>query len=194
MAKTAKLKKKPASIKSRAARRETSPSLNLDKSLKTMKPPSDSRPSVLAPQSTGIIKKTKKSKPMSRAQRLRHEKAMENAERDMDKHERKIERSKGRGRKVQERAKNWEELNGKIGVKGLRASKEKAAEDDGWIDEGMAVDEEPEPGRVVVEKGAEGEPSLMPEPVAVVAEGSAQMPVATATASAKEDELDDGIL
>ncbi|KAJ9665685.1 hypothetical protein H2201_004169 [Coniosporium apollinis] len=191
MAKTAKLKKKPASLNSRAARREASPSLNLDKSLKTMKPPSDSRPSVLAPQNAGITKKSKKSKPMSRAQRLRHEKTMENAERDMDKHERKVERSKGRGRRVQERAKNWEELNGRIG---LGRKKKKGAEDDGWVDEDMAVDEEPEPGRIVVEKGAEGEPALMPEPVAIVAEGSAQVPVATATALAKEDELDDGIL
>ncbi|KAJ9637734.1 hypothetical protein H2199_007225 [Coniosporium tulheliwenetii] len=174
MAKTAKLKKKPASLNSRAARRETSPSLNLDKSLKTMKPPSDSRPSVLAPQNAGITKKSKKSKPM-----------------DMDKHERKVERSKGRGRRVQERAKNWEELNGRIG---LGRKKKKGAEDDGWVDEDMAVDEEPEPGRIVVEKGAEGEPALMPEPVAIVAEGSAQVPVATATALAKEDELDDGIL
>lgn len=118
---------------------------------------------------------------------------MENAERDMDKHKRKVERSKGRCRKVQERAKNWEELNGRIGIEGF-GKKKKAVEDDGWVDENMAVDEEPEAGRTATEKGAEGEPPSVPESGAVVDEGPAQVPVTTVTELANEDELDDGIL
>ncbi|RDL39419.1 Uncharacterized protein BP5553_03759 [Venustampulla echinocandica] len=121
MAKTAPNKKAaPVSIHSRAAKRASSPGIDLDKSLKDVKPPTDSknqRPSVLAVhQGAGVTKKSKHGRKsvMSARARRRHEKGLDRAESVMDKTEMKVEKSKGRARTVQERSKAWEELNKKI--------------------------------------------------------------------------------
>ncbi|KAK8157422.1 Alb1-domain-containing protein [Phyllosticta citrichinensis] len=113
MAKAAKAKKQDISKHSRAARRAEEP---VDKSLvsdaSTIKP---TRPkvtaSVLASQNAGISKK-QKQKHMTHQQRVRQERALEKADANMDKHERKVEKSKKRGRTVEERRKDWETLNG----------------------------------------------------------------------------------
>jgi hypothetical protein len=106
-----------ASIHSRAAKRASSPGIDLDKSLKDVKPPTDTRdirPSVLAiHQGAGISKKSKhgrKSVVSARAAR-RKEKGMDRAEAFMDKTEKKVEKSKGRSRNVQDRSKAWEVQN-----------------------------------------------------------------------------------
>jgi hypothetical protein len=106
-----------ASVHSRAVRRATSPGIDLDKSLKDVKPPSDAReirPSVLAiHQGAGITKKSKhgrKSVVSARAAR-RKEKGMDRAEAFMDKKEKKVEKSKGRSKNVQDRSKAWEVQN-----------------------------------------------------------------------------------
>lgn len=49
---------------------------------------------------------------MTRAQRLRHQKGLERAEENMDKLANKRLKSLGKGRKVTERAKGWEDVNG----------------------------------------------------------------------------------
>ncbi|KAH8811926.1 Alb1-domain-containing protein [Xylogone sp. PMI_703] len=118
MGKTAPLKKKAVSIHSRAAKRASSPSIDIDKSLKDVKPPVEAktyRPSVLAVhQNAGISKKKKNGRTMSAKARRRQEKGLDRAEAIMDRTEKKIERSKGKVRTIQERAKGWEELNKKI--------------------------------------------------------------------------------
>jgi hypothetical protein len=109
-----------ASVHSRAAKRASSPSIDTDKSLKNVKPPTESnknRPSVLAVhQGAGVLKKSKNSRKsvLSAKAKRRQEKGMDRAEAVMDKKEKKVEKSKGRARTVQERAKAWEELNKKI--------------------------------------------------------------------------------
>ncbi|KAK8189455.1 Alb1-domain-containing protein [Phyllosticta capitalensis] len=99
---------------SRAARRAEEP---VDKSLiledaSTIKP---SKPkvtaSVLAAQNAGISKK-QKQKRLTHHQRMRQERAVEKADANMDKHEKKVEESKKRGKRVQDRRKDWESLNG----------------------------------------------------------------------------------
>jgi len=50
----------------------------------------------------------------------------------MDKKEKKVEKSKGRARTVQERAKAWDDLNKKILAKKAR---EEALEKENWVDE-----------------------------------------------------------
>ena len=82
-----------------------------------MKPPSDAkdiRPSVLAiHQGAGISKKSKngrKSVISAKAAR-RKEKGMDRAEAFMDRKEKKVEKSKGRARNVQDRSKAWEVQN-----------------------------------------------------------------------------------
>lgn len=111
MAKAAKAKKQDMSKHSRAARR-AEPVESLVSDASTIKP---TRPkvtaSVLASQNAGISKK-QKQKRMTHQQRVRQERALERADANMDKLERKVEKSKKRGRTVEERRKDWETLNG----------------------------------------------------------------------------------
>lgn len=104
-------------MRSRAAKRASSPSIDTDKSLKNVKAPVETvyRPQVLSPhQGAGVSKKKngRKAQLSSKAKR-RQEKGMDRAEAIMDRTSTKIEKSKYKGRNVQERAKNWEALNKK---------------------------------------------------------------------------------
>lgn len=104
------------SVHSRAAKRASSPGINLDKSVKNIKTPSfikSLQPSVLAiHQGAGVLKRSnhRKSVPSSKARR-RHKRELDFAEKISDKKEKKIERSKNKARAVNERCKSWEELN-----------------------------------------------------------------------------------
>ncbi|KAK2748112.1 hypothetical protein FQN57_001235 [Myotisia sp. PD_48] len=119
MAKTAKLKSstKSKSVRSRAARREGSPSLNLDKSLTSLERAEKTAPtipSVLGAQhGSGVSKKSKKPA-KSRAQRLRQEKGLERAEMVMDIKDKKINRSLHKVNGVNARKATWDDLNKKI--------------------------------------------------------------------------------
>jgi len=114
------------SVRSRASKRASSPSIDTDKSLKTAKPPNESvnyRPSVLAVhQSAGVSKKSKNGRKavLSAKAKKRQEKGMDRAEAVMDKKEIRIVKSKDRARTVQERAKAWEDLNRKMIAKKAR--------------------------------------------------------------------------
>ncbi|CZR56974.1 uncharacterized protein PAC_06863 [Phialocephala subalpina] len=140
MGKTAPIKKKGGtSVHSRAAKRASSPGIDLDKSLKDLKPPQDTkkqRPSVLAiHQGAGVTKKKNGRKTVLSAKaKRRQERGMDRAEAVMDKTEKKVLKSKGKARTVQERAKNWEELN-----KNMLAQKAKdevlTLEKENWVDE-----------------------------------------------------------
>lgn len=67
---------------------------------------------------------------------------MDRAEAVMDKKEKKVEKSKGRARTVQERAKAWEDLNKRILAK---KAAEEALEKENWVeDDEMEEDAEVE--------------------------------------------------
>ncbi|CAM1507833.1 Fc.00g046810.m01.CDS01 [Cosmosporella sp. VM-42] len=128
-------KNKRVSIHSRAARRATSPSIDTDKSLKDVVPPSRSaphRPSVLAAQhSAGVSKKTKHRKShMSAKAKRRHEKGLEMAEAVIERTSVKYQKSLGRGRVVKERSKDWDAIN-KNAVVEDKGGKGEVVED-GW--------------------------------------------------------------
>ncbi|EFE42370.1 conserved hypothetical protein [Trichophyton verrucosum HKI 0517] len=118
MAKTPKLKSngRSKSAHSRAARREVSPSVNIDKSLTSLpraERTSTSVPAVLGTRhNSGVSKKSKK--PKSRAQRLRQEKGLERAEVVLDKREKKVTKSVRKFSGVKARKATWDELNKKI--------------------------------------------------------------------------------
>lgn len=126
---------------SRAAKRASSLGIDLDKSLKDVKPPETKaqRPSVLAiHQGAGISKKSKNGRKavLSAKAKRRQEKGMDRAEAVMDKKKKKVEKSKGKARTVQERAKAWDELNKKMLAK--KAKEEALAlekEKENWVDE-----------------------------------------------------------
>lgn len=135
------------SIHSRAAKRASSPSIDTDKSLKDAKPPAESlnfRPSILAiHQGAGVTKKLKhgrKSALSSKAKR-RQEKGLDRAEAVMDKNEKKVERSRGKARTVQERSRAWDELNRKMVTKKAREAV-LAVEKENWVDEANEEDDE----------------------------------------------------
>ncbi|KAI9759197.1 MAG: hypothetical protein M4579_002484 [Chaenotheca gracillima] len=131
MGKTGKIKKKTHSVHSRAARRASSPSLNLDKSITTAKAPgsestSTQRPSVLAiHRNAGVSKKRNSaaSNRLSTKQRQRREKGIERAELNGAKLEKKLETSLGKGKAVKERSAAWEDLNGKLEARRARHEK-----------------------------------------------------------------------
>lgn len=106
------------SIHSRAARRATSPSINTDKSLKDVKPPSESvnnRPSVLGiHQSAGVSKKVKRGRKsvLSTKARKRHTRGLERAEEIVDRTALKVQKSKLSAVGIEARKKGWDDVNG----------------------------------------------------------------------------------
>ncbi|KAL9119902.1 MAG: hypothetical protein Q9187_003541 [Circinaria calcarea] len=167
MAKTAKLKKnaKSTSIHSRAAKRAASPSIDLDKSLKSVKPPPDSsihRSSVLSVHNgAGISKRKAKSKLLSRHQRIRQEKGMQRAEAVMDKTEKKVEKSFVKGKTVKERGTAWDDLNNKIQGKKLKPQGKKVEEDE-WEDEQVSSEMDTEEVAPTQGNGSEPVSSTLP--------------------------------
>ncbi|GAB7352515.1 hypothetical protein MBLNU459_g2914t2 [Dothideomycetes sp. NU459] len=98
-------------------RREASPSIDVDKSIKSIKAPAESVDfsprSQHTAQDAGISKK-KKQKPLSRAQRARQQKAIERADRNFDVLEQNVMKSKARARRTEGRRAEWRDLNEKI--------------------------------------------------------------------------------
>lgn len=139
MGKTAPLKNKGStSVRSRAAKRASSPSIDTDKSLKNVKAPTETvyHPQALSPhQGAGVSKKKsgRKSQLSSKAKR-RQDKGLDRAEAVMDRTSTKIEKSKYRGRNVQERAKAWETLNKKA-QEAVQAAMEKEKENEDEVSE-----------------------------------------------------------
>jgi hypothetical protein len=96
------------SHRSRAARRGVEPTKEV--AVKAPVKEEEYKPWLHNAQSAGISKK-KKTKPLSRQQKLRQQRALEKADANVSKLERKVEDSKSRAKRVQARAKDWEELN-----------------------------------------------------------------------------------
>ncbi|KAF2762681.1 hypothetical protein EJ05DRAFT_506376 [Pseudovirgaria hyperparasitica] len=118
MGKTPKPKSKKVSLHSRAARRETSPTLagNIDKSLLNVpraSSPRDRAPrhSVLAANTSAGVSKRPKRGQHTRHQKLRREKISQKADEFAGKLETKTTLSVKRAKKIKERAKAWEDVN-----------------------------------------------------------------------------------
>jgi hypothetical protein len=90
------------STRSRAARREASPSMNLDKSITSVKAPKDTNEHYSGAYDAGVSKKTKQ-KPMTRAQRMRKEKGLERAEANVDIFHTKKAKSFVRAKRIDDR-------------------------------------------------------------------------------------------
>lgn len=98
---------------SRAARRAASPPpIKTGSGAGRTVVEADYKPWLHSPQNAGVGKK--KTKQLTRQQKLRQQRGMEKADVNEAKLEKKIEDSKSRARRVQARAADWEELNEKI--------------------------------------------------------------------------------
>lgn len=94
------------SVRSRAARRQASPSLDVDKSLTSLPRAEESsvqRESVLTDRRNSGIMKKQKAKALSRAQKQRQQKGIERAEAVMDQLEIKVSRSTNRAKTIKAR-------------------------------------------------------------------------------------------
>ncbi|PLB36834.1 Alb1 domain-containing protein [Aspergillus candidus] len=104
------------SVRSRAARRQASPSLDVDKSLKSLPRAEDtpvSRESVLTDRRNSGIMKKQKGKALTRAQKQRQMKGVERAEAVIDQMEIKVTRSSTRAKTIKARSADWDDLNKK---------------------------------------------------------------------------------
>ncbi|TKA79499.1 hypothetical protein B0A55_02441 [Friedmanniomyces simplex] len=127
MAKTPKVKKREVSFRSRAARRGASPPAK-DVAVKPSSKETEYKPWLHNAQNAGITKK-QKAKPLKRQQKVRQQRAMEKADAVVDKLERKVADSKARSKRIQSRAKAWEELNATSAPVKKTAAEETAVED-----------------------------------------------------------------
>ncbi|OAA68751.1 Ribosome biogenesis protein Alb1 [Niveomyces insectorum RCEF 264] len=113
--------KKAPSKHSRAARRATSPGIDVDKSLKLAKPPlsgAESRPSVLGiHQAAGVTKKSRKTGRkaiLSAKARRRQERGLDRAAAVLDRTAQKVQRSQSSSRTTQMRRAAWDEVNNRL--------------------------------------------------------------------------------
>ncbi|KIW33522.1 hypothetical protein, variant 1 [Cladophialophora immunda] len=137
MAKTSKIKRNPiANPRSRASKRATSPSIDVDKSIRDAPRASDATPILAARPNSGVTKAKRKQKPLSRGQRRRHEKGLARAEKVQDQFERKIEDASHRLKKRRERKGMWDEVNGTNKFDRLKAALGDEADqnEDEWED------------------------------------------------------------
>ncbi|KAL5347741.1 hypothetical protein ACLOAV_007150 [Pseudogymnoascus australis] len=160
MAKSAPPKKKSvASVRSRAAKRASSPSIDTDKSLKDAKPPSETKtPAVLGiHHGAGITKKSKNGRKavLSAKAKRRQELSMDKAEAIMDRKSTKIEKSKDRARTIQSRSKTWDEQNRRmLARKELEAAIAIEREQGGdWVDESGDEEVEEAPAAATTDAG-----------------------------------------
>jgi hypothetical protein len=139
----------------------------------------------------GIHKKAPKEKKLTRAQRQRQLKAIEHGERNQDRLEKSVAKSKLRGKRTQSRAKTWEEINAEKVAKAAEIAKVMAAGMDG----GEPEEEEEEEDAPDAMKDLEQDTAL-PEQNLGQTNSVAQEPTPVlqqATAAAAED-IDDDIL
>ena len=99
------------SVHTRAARRKTTSPPPPSLAVKSAADESTEQPWLYHAQNAGITKRKRRHQ-KSRQQRLRRERGLEQADRNIDKLEKKVADSKTRGRKARDRRADWDDLNG----------------------------------------------------------------------------------
>ncbi|CAK7270729.1 hypothetical protein SEPCBS119000_004240 [Sporothrix epigloea] len=144
--------KRAPSKHSREARRATSPGIDLDKSLKNVKPPQESvnfRPAILGMhQAAGVTKRVKKQgrkSVLSAKARRRQERGSDMAEAVMDRTAQKVQRSKSNARVIQSRSKEWTEIN-RVAGRAVGGKKEQSTMFGALADESEEEEEDVDSG------------------------------------------------
>ncbi|CAL5870859.1 uncharacterized protein PFLUO_LOCUS5100 [Penicillium psychrofluorescens] len=147
-------KNRPLSQHSRAARRAASPSLDLDKSLRTLpraESPTGQHSSVLSERAnSGVQKRQKKGKNVSKAQRLRQQKGLERAEAVVDQMQVKLAKSANRQKTINSRRADWEDTNRKSTIFQALQQEDDEADNNEQGDNGMAEDTAPSKSKPVL--------------------------------------------
>ena len=192
MAKVPNVKKKSVSARSRAGRRQESPEPAPKKAPKgSVDEPNDSW--MYGATNAGIHKKTKEKK-LTRAQRQRQLKAIEHGERNVDRLEKSVAKSKLRGKRTQSRAQTWEEINAEKAAKIAKGVAEGKGADMDGVESESEVEEAMGEDAADAMKDLDQQPAL-PEQNLGQATSVAQepTPVLQQTTAAAED-IDDDIL
>ena len=192
MAKVPNVKKKSVSARSRAGRRQESPEPAPKKAPKgSVDEPNDSW--MYGATNAGIHKKTKEKK-LTRAQRQRQLKAIEHGERNVDRLEKSVAKSKLRGKRTQSRAQTWEEINAEKAAKIAKGMAEGKGADMDGVESESEVEEAMGEDAADAMKDLDQQPAL-PEQNLGQATSVAQepTPVLQQTTAAAED-IDDDIL
>ena len=141
MAKVPNVKNKTVSARSRAGRRQESPEPAPKKAPKgSVDEPNDSW--MFGATNAGIHKKAPKEKKLTRAQRQRQLKAIEHGERNQDRLEKSVAKSKLRGKRTQNRAQTWEEINAEKAAKIAKAMAEGKGADMDGVESEEEIEEE----------------------------------------------------
>jgi hypothetical protein len=188
MAKVPTIKNKTVSARSRAGRRQESPEPAPKKAPKgSVDEPNDSW--MYGATNAGIHKKAPKEKKLTRAQRQRQLKAIEHGERNQDRLEKSVAKSKLRGKRTQSRAKTWEEINAEKLAKAAEIAKVMAAGMDGGESEEEEEEDAPDAMKDL------GQDTALPEQNLGQATSVAQEPTPVLQqATAAAEDIDDDIL
>lgn len=188
MAKVPNIKKKAVSVRSRAGRRADSPEPAPKNAPKgTVDEKADSW--MYGATNAGIHKKAPKEKKLTRAQRQRQLKAIEHGERNVDRLEKSVAKSKLRGKRTQNRAQTWEEINAEKAAE--KAAKMKKNVDEGKEEmDGVESEEEDAPDAM---KDLEVQQSAFALPEQNLGQSTSVAQEPTPVSAAAED-IDDDIL
>ena len=141
-----------ANPRSRTSKRASSPSINLDKSLKNAPRQEDARP-LLAVQPNSGVRKLVKRVGKSRKQKLRQQKGSARAEAVLNQLGKKVEEVGNRDEMRKERKRTWDEVNTKS-KRQRRANlnlERLAQAEQGKANEGAGVEDEVDAGDVAVD-------------------------------------------
>jgi hypothetical protein len=193
MAKVPTIKKKAVSARSRAGRRQESPEPAPKKGPKGSADEEKTNDSwMYGATNAGIHKKAPKEKKLTRAQRQL--KAIEQGESAADRLEKSVAKSKLRGKRTQNRAQTWEEINAEKAAKIAKAMAEGQGADMDGAESESEVEETLGEDAPDAMKDLEQQPALpeqnLGQSVSVAQEPTPALQQATAAA----DDIDDDIL
>ena len=127
-----------ANPRSRASKRATSPSIDVDRSLKDAPRASDATPVLAARPASGVTKSKTKQKPLTRGQRRRHERGLARAEVVQDQLSKRADEATSKLKKRRDRKKLWDDVNtGATNFDKMKAILGENDDGDEWVDEEM---------------------------------------------------------
>ena len=193
MAKVPNVKKKSVSARSRAGRRQESPEPAPKKAPKgSVDEPNDSW--MYGATNAGIHKKAPKEKKLTRAQRQRQLKAIEHGERNVDRLEKSVAKSKLRGKRTQSRAQTWEEINAEKEAKIAKVMAEGKGADMDGVESEEEVEEEMGEDAEDAMKDLDQQPALPEQNLGQSASVAQEPTPVLQQATAAAEDIDDDIL
>lgn len=142
----------------------------------------------------GIHKKAPKEKKLSRAQRQRQLKAIEHGERNSDRLEKSVAKSKLRGKRTQNRAQTWEEINAEKQAKIAKAMAAGTGADMDGVESEEDVEETMGEDAPDAMKDLDQQPALPEQNLGQLTSAAQEPTPVLQQATAAAEDIDDDIL